>query len=231
MKNVTIIVGILAGASLLTGCRSATNTVRNGYLKYNQTTTIGQALEHTFANGKWKSFKTEKGATIVEFDGSETFSKFRNTSTTNQPPDYAECSINPICAALDKKINDYCSSPDAQAPFVKDYQEQRDSIKNLIAINSKQQADLSRRLVYNGDPGGPQSVQYGKAVEEGSHLSSQLRDLETPEDSCISKAREQKANLPIPIVIQFSINKDGTFQYEASDTFLNPEKLFYRMYN
>jgi hypothetical protein len=222
MKNVTIIVGVLAGASLLTGCNSATNTVRNGYLQYNRTITIGQALEHTFSNGKWKSFTTEKGATIVEFDGSEPFSKFRGA---------VECSANPICAALYKKISDNCSSAAGQAPYVKAYQEQRDNIKNRIAILSKQEDDLTRQGAGNSGPGGTPSVQYGEVFREDADLTGQLNQIESPENSCVSKAWDQNANDPIPIIVQFSVNKDGTFQYEGSDTFLNPDTLFYRMYN
>ena len=112
MKNVPI-VGILAAASLLTGCRSTpapqTTTpqaaspqaaaaqsdaspsatpqsvidlVRNGYLESNKTTTIGKALAGTFQNGAWKSFATDKGTTVIEFDGTELFGDALDSSST-----------------------------------------------------------------------------------------------------------------------------------------------------
>src|ERR1035438_7580629 len=85
MKNVTI-VGILTVSWFLTACHtkdsntqtttqvsaqapvpvshSPIDTVRNGYLESNKTTTVGKALEGTFPNGTWKTFTTNKGATI-----------------------------------------------------------------------------------------------------------------------------------------------------------------------
>lgn len=222
MKNAAII-GILAAASLLTGCRSAIDKVRNGYLEYNKTTTVGQALEHTFSNGTWKTFSTDKGVTIVEFDGSEPFSKFRNTSTTNPPPDTAECTANLICAALDKKFNDYCNSAAGQGPYLKDYQDQRDNLKAKLTEVSRKADALYSQGVHDGE--------FNELTFEQGRLMTQIGGLQNPEQSCIDKEWGQNADDPIPVAIQFSINQDGTFQYEASDTFLNSDKLFWQMYN
>src|ERR1035437_4826741 len=96
MKNVTIVV-ILTVSGFLTACHtkdsntqtttqvsaqapvpvspSPIDTVRKGYRESNKTTTVGKALEGTFSNGTWKTFNTQKGATIVEFDGFEPFSQ------------------------------------------------------------------------------------------------------------------------------------------------------------
>jgi hypothetical protein len=133
MKNVTI-VGILAVVSLLTGCRSAINKVRNGYLEYNKTTTIGQALEHTFSNGKWKSFTTEKGATIVEFDGSYPFGKLYDPSTGE-----SSCTGSLVCAALLKKLENDCNSNSNAS----NYQNTHDNLARQISEVEKQRDDLA----------------------------------------------------------------------------------------
>jgi hypothetical protein len=44
-------------------------TVRKGVLTGYNSTTVGKAFEGTFQNPKWTSFKTPKGATVVEFNG------------------------------------------------------------------------------------------------------------------------------------------------------------------
>ncbi len=129
MKNLPMI-GILAIASLLTGCRStptpqtttpqaaspkaalaqseatqsaapqsSIDTVRNGYLQINRTSTLGQALGGTYKNGTWKSFTSEKDATVVEFDASESFGEVLNAGMT--------CLANDSCAALHTKLSDF----------------------------------------------------------------------------------------------------------------------------
>jgi hypothetical protein len=150
MKYVAL-VGVLAVSSLFSGCRSAStqpsaaqqpsaaaqqptasqqstiDTVRNGYLKYNQTTTIGQALAGTFKNGEWKVFTTEKGATIVEFDGSEPFS------------------ANFGFAPAVKMIDDYCKSDAGKALYSKD-QASYEAQNSQIAQLHEQQRDLRAQI-------------------------------------------------------------------------------------
>lgn len=79
--------------------------VRTGYLEYNKTTTVGNALEHTFSNGQWKAFKTDKGVTVVEFDGSRPF--FTGNLDEGQTPN---CDINLICNALFAKFRQVCAN-------------------------------------------------------------------------------------------------------------------------
>jgi hypothetical protein len=183
MKNVTI-VAILTVSCFLTACHtkdsntqtttqvsaqapvpvspSPIDTVRNGYLESNKTTTVGKALEGTFPNGTWKTFITQKGVTIVEFDGAEPFGNFG----------FGGCEASRACAALDKKLDDYCNSDAGIALYSKD--------------------------------------KYG---------------------TCWDTTTKQHANDPIPVVVQFSINQDGTtFQYEANDMGLSAEALLEKIY-
>lgn len=234
MKYVAL-VGILAAFSLLTGCRSTStpqsattqspiDTVRNGYLKYNQTTTIGKALAGTFSNGTWKSFATNKGVTIVEFDGSEPFSEFRSTlALTGGHMGSNECSENLICAALDKKFSDYCDSAAGQDQPTRDYQKELDTLGTKLDDVRKQEKVLSSQSPRDFDS------QHELSNEETS-LQSQIISLHKPDNSCFDNTYKQHANDPIPVVVQFSINQDGTFQYEANDMGLSVEVLFKKIY-
>ena len=58
---------------------TAINVVKNGILKIDKgggtfktydSTTVGKAFDGTFQDSKWTSFETDKGATVVEFNGS-----------------------------------------------------------------------------------------------------------------------------------------------------------------
>lgn len=48
---------------------SEIETVRNGVLVNENTTTVGKAFEGTFQNSKWTTFDTPKGKTVVQFNG------------------------------------------------------------------------------------------------------------------------------------------------------------------
>jgi hypothetical protein len=63
-------------------------------------------------------------------------------------------------------------------------------------------------------------------------LWGQLSNLQSqdPRSACLDNAYKQNADDPIPVVVQFSINSDGTFQYEANDLSWSTEKLIYKMY-
>jgi hypothetical protein len=192
MKNVTI-VAILTVSGFLTACHtnpsnpsttpptpSVIDAVRNGYLESNKTTTVGKALEGTFPNGTWKTLITQKGVTIVEFDGAEPFGTFSGGG----------CAANLICAALDKKLVDYCSSDAGKALYSKDQ-------SSHVAENA-----LEMKLEQNQE-----------------------------QATCWDTTTKQHANDPIPVVVQFSINHDGTtFQYEANDMGLSTEALFEKIY-
>jgi hypothetical protein len=122
--------------------------VRNGYLKYNKTTTVGNALEHTFSNGTWKSFTTDKGTTIVEFDGSYPFK---------------ECigSPSPICSTLAYKIMDACKTDPTVVAYnilsrqLNDAQEAVNSAQNTDNVSSANATrdQLKTQLDASTDPG------------------------------------------------------------------------------
>jgi hypothetical protein len=148
---------------------SAINTVRNGYLKYSKTITIGQALEHTFQNGQWKTFTTEKGATFVEFDGTEPLGQLRES---NPQLWHIVCETAQTCDALVKRINLECQE-DATSP----------------------------------------------------------KPLDPDIPTCLENAYKLNDPFPFPVIIKFSINQDGTFQYESNDMGLETEDLFEKMYH
>lgn len=212
MKNAAI-VGILAASSLLTGCRSDINKVRNGYLEYNKTTTVGQALEHTFSNGTWKSFTTDKGATIVEFDGSEPFSE------------------NFAFAPVVKMIDDYCNSDAGKTAYSKE-QTSYEAMKNQVAQLKQQENDLHRQAneTKNDDERLSIDKKENDVDTEAIQLSNTLYSLPDGHATCLNSTTKQHANDPIPVVVQFSINHDGTFQYEATDMPLSAEGLFEKIY-
>jgi hypothetical protein len=204
----------LTAVGLLAGCRSISSnvhTVRNGYLEYNKTITLGQSLEHTFANGEWKSFTADKGATIVEFDGSAPFSKFRG-----------DCTSNLICSALDQNIHDRCNSSAGQVPYVQAYQDQKANIKAKLAEVSRKTDALYSLGVHDGE--------FNKLSIEEGQLMAQLTGIMDPTNSCLDSAYNKVADDPIPITVQFSINSDGSFQYFASNFSESPERLLYNMY-
>ncbi|MBL4653725.1 MAG: hypothetical protein JKY53_12820 [Flavobacteriales bacterium] len=53
----------------LTGCNSDVNLVKYGVMDFNQTTTLGQALDNweSCKEKDWESFETENGASVVQF--------------------------------------------------------------------------------------------------------------------------------------------------------------------
>lgn len=215
MKYVAI-VGILAVSGLLAvgqathtpksaTAKSATpdsdttqiiNIVRNGYLAFNKTITIGQALAGTFQDGGWKVFRTEKGAIIVEFDGTYPFVDYQRQ---------LGCDQNLRCAALNKKLTDYCNSPAGQDQPTKDYYKEQDK----LVAELKLLPDTSY---------------------EFSNLQAKMMNMHPPENPCFKNTYDQHANDPIPVVVQFSINHDGTFQYRANDMGLSVEALFEKIY-
>ena len=154
MKNVTI-VGILTVSWFLTACHtkesntqtttqvsaqtpapvspSPIDTVRNGYLESNKTTTVGKALEGTFPNGTWKTFITQKGVTIVEFDGAEpfgqafsqAFSQTLNDTDAEREQKEERCFNWDACRiVLLKRKNECVSNPDAKPSCLDDFPKQ-----------------------------------------------------------------------------------------------------------
>lgn len=255
MKNVAL-VGILAVSSLLAvgqathtpksaTTKSATpesdttqiiiNIVRNGYLEYNKTTTIGQALAGTFQVGEWKAFKTEKGAIIVEFDGSQVFGAFGEfDSTGDQGGTDGNCEANLICMALWNKLDADCRSNADALGYKTTYDnltlqlsavnQQIDDLDKQLSNTSISDYDRVRDNLYRKDG------KYEELGKEREQLQNRLRDLKDPSPACFNSACEQNVKDPIPITVQFSINYDGTFQYEANDMGLSVEALFKKIY-
>jgi hypothetical protein len=67
--------------------------------------------------------------------------------------------------------------------------------------------------------------------DEENQLTAKLQTLPNGYAICLDTTPKQHANDPIPVVVQFSINQDGTtFQYEANDMGLSVEALFEKIY-
>jgi hypothetical protein len=203
MKNIPII-GILAVASLLIGCRSTptpqTTTpqavspqaalaqseasqsaalqspidiVRNGYLESNKTTTIGNALAGTYKDGTWKSFTSDRGATVVEFDATEPHSESMLQALL-------------IAQQTNDKIDAECK-----------------------AQSDKVEADKKEESK--------------GTTQEGPDTA----DLST----CQKAASERHANDPILVNVQFTVNHDGTFQYHSNSMGMSTEELIAKIYD
>jgi hypothetical protein len=243
MKNVTI-VGILIVSGFLTACHtkdsntqtttqvsaqapvpvspSPIDTVRNGYLESNKTTTVGKALEGTFPNGTWKTFITQKGVTIVEFDGFEPFGNFSVFG----------CEADLNCAALYKKLEGYCDSDAGKTAYLKE-QTSYETLKTQVAQLRQQASALFDQASKTKDRDESLSINK-KAIDmqdEENQLTAKLQTLPNGYAICLDTTPKQHANDPIPVVVQFSINQDGTtFQYEANDMGLSVEALFEKIY-
>jgi hypothetical protein len=144
----TICLALLAIAGLLSACHtnpsnpsttpptpSVIDVVRNGYLESNKTTTIGKALAGTFPNGTWKTFTTNKGTTIVEFDGFEPFSQewqafsqaLNDLNDTDAEREQKEerCFNWEACRIVLLKRKEECiSNPDAKPSCLDDFSKQ-----------------------------------------------------------------------------------------------------------
>jgi len=100
---------LLAATCLSCGSEhSAVETVRGGVLTDYNTTTVGKAFEGTFQNAKWSALETEKGAIVVQFDGTVLYSKIHSKyyppyvtiSWQNNPPDWTvSANSNDTCVA------------------------------------------------------------------------------------------------------------------------------------
>jgi hypothetical protein len=64
-----------APAPSIHGDSSVISIVRNGVLKDYNMATVGRAFEGTFQNARWSSFETQKGVTVVQFDGTIPFDR------------------------------------------------------------------------------------------------------------------------------------------------------------
>jgi hypothetical protein len=243
MENLTII-GILAASCLLTGCRSTPtpqttmpqaaspqaaaatpqsviDLVRNGYLESNKTTTIGKALAGTFQNGAWKSFATDKGTTVVEFDGSIPFSKFSDGSVSipDQIINQQICAITETCIALLTKITDNCNSEDGQSEFIKNKIEEVSAKSNARAARFKDQKLLD------------QDAEWSELRKEESKLMGERTNPSEAKEACMADTMDGHAKDPISFIVQFSINHDGTFQYLANSMGLTQKAFFEKIYN
>lgn len=72
MKNIYKIVAVISFWFLLSGCegmQSDMNLVKNGTMNFNETTTVGKALDNweDCTDGKWDEFETDNGIKVVEF--------------------------------------------------------------------------------------------------------------------------------------------------------------------
>ena len=71
-KNSNLVkVGLVAIATsiIFSGCSSELDIVKDGVLKYNETITVGQALDNyeDCETSEWQSFETKNGAKVVNF--------------------------------------------------------------------------------------------------------------------------------------------------------------------
>lgn len=60
---------LMTSLVILSGCNSNTSIVKNGVMDFNQTTTLGEALDNwqSCGNSYWNEFVTDNGISVVEF--------------------------------------------------------------------------------------------------------------------------------------------------------------------
>src|SRR5271157_286147 len=167
-----------------------------------------------------KSFTTEKGTPVVEFDGAEPFSTFSSTSVSiqDQVINQQGCVANPTCAALATKISDYCNSEAGQSEF----------LENKIAEVSDKSTAVAGKI--HDEKLLEHDENFLELGREESQLMRQRSNLEEVKEPCTTDAMKQHANDPIPVIVQFSINHDGTFQYETNNMGWSAEELFEKIY-
>jgi hypothetical protein len=201
--------------------QSVIDLVRNGYLESNKTTTIGKALAGTFQNGAWKSFATDKGTTVVEFDGSVPFSKFTDGSVSipDQIINQQICAITETCIALLTKITDNCNSEDGQSEFIEN------KIEEVSAKSSARAAKFKDQKLLDQD------AEWSELGKEESKLMGERTNPSEAKEACMADTMDEHAKDPISFIVQFSINHDGTFQYLANSMGLTQKAFFEKIYN
>lgn len=124
-------------------------------------------MEHTFSNGKWKSFTTEKGETIVEFDGSHPFGKLYDPSTGE-----SSCTGYLVCAALLKKFENDCNSNSDAL----NYQNTHDNLALQISEVEKQIQDLYKQGIHNDNIRPNGTLNPGQSEQQREDLLKQETD-------------------------------------------------------
>lgn len=171
------------------------NVVRSSYLEYNKTISIGQALDHKFQNGTWKSFTSDKGATIVEFDGTIPFKKISGmtldlNATDNFPP---VCGSTPTCVAFAEQITKSCQIADNKTPINSTTNTQTALPDQINALQQKKSsltdalssAKLDQTLKPNILKGHQEKIQYDKQL-----LAQHLALNDPSSQSAIASLRE-----------------------------------------
>jgi hypothetical protein len=71
MTLLALLLAALVGCGSSGGVEASDDisTVKNGVLADFNTTTVGKAFDGTFQDGKWTSFRTQKGVSVVQFTG------------------------------------------------------------------------------------------------------------------------------------------------------------------
>jgi hypothetical protein len=138
-----VIAGFLAFFFIKHSSYSAINTVRDGYLDYNRTTTVGNALKHAFLNGSWRTFTANNGATVVEFDGKAAFSQLYRAEEGN-----AElCQATKPCMDLFNRLVDSCREPETSS----NYQNQNDCLDDKVKQSASTQIPIAIQFTINND--------------------------------------------------------------------------------
>lgn len=122
---------------------SAINTVRDGYLDYNRTTTVGKALDHAFQQGKWKTFRADNGATIVEYDAKASFSQLYRV----QDASAGLCQIDKHCQEVLDHLFSYCKSEEALSK----YPSEDDCVTNGLELAKPMQFPVAIQFSINND--------------------------------------------------------------------------------
>jgi hypothetical protein len=141
--SVLVVAGFLAFFFIKHSSYSAINTVRDGYLDYNRTTTVGNALKHAFLNGSWRTFTANDGATVVEFDGKAAFSQLYRAKDMNA----VLCQATKPCMDLFNHLVDSCKEPETSS----NYQNQNACLDDKVEQAASTQIPIAIQFTINND--------------------------------------------------------------------------------
>jgi len=203
-----------APAPSIHGDSSVISIVRNGVLKDYNMATVGRAFEGTFQNARWSSFETQKGVTVVQFDGTIPFDRLYENEED--------------AVALAEK-RDKCVASLGFAKTLEEYENKKKDVYQLL-----QQAEGQRYDAYESYDAELQAAMSAK-------IEAARRNQLAAEQQAIEAANGQLAqcikntSMPVrllPVTFQFILSADRkTFELGYVDKKFRPDRALPFIYH
>ena len=186
---------------------SAIGQVKNGVLAEYNTTTVGKAFEGTFRDSRWTQFETQKGAVIVEFNGTITFDALKRQHHGYLPKQF-----------IGGKLRENCITSLGLADAIAQLNAQAEHEKELVRQQAKD--DTNFVSARNREP-------WGSDLNQGPSAETQQQI-----DHIASKIDECLETTPTPVRVQFALSADKkTFKIGAIDTAFDGINFLYLIYH